>query len=186
MSEKSRRICPVGMAGSLDNRIRKWLQNPRKILGTYIKEGMTVLDLGCGPGFFTIELAGMVGKSGRVIAADLQEGMLGKLAEKIRRTKIAARIKLHKCVDDKIGVIENADFVLSFYMVHEVPDQEAFFKEIYSLLKPNGQFLIVEPKLFHVSKKAFAMTVMKAEAAGFKPVAQPHVLLSRSIILKKS
>jgi ubiquinone/menaquinone biosynthesis C-methylase UbiE len=186
VNDKSRHICPVEFAGSLDNRIRRWLQNPKKILGTYVKEGMTVLDLGCGPGFFTVELAGMVGKSGRVIAADLQEGMLAKLDKKIRGTEIAERIKLHQCADNKIGVAENADFVLSFYMVHEVPHQEAFFKEIYSILKPNGQFLIVEPKLFHVSKKAFALTVMKAEAAGFKPVAQPHVLLSRSILLKKS
>jgi ubiquinone/menaquinone biosynthesis C-methylase UbiE len=180
------RICPVELAGSLDNRIRRWLQNPKKILGTYIREGMTVLDLGCGPGFFTVELAIMVGKSGRVIAADLQEGMLGKLADKIRGTEIAQRIQLHKCADNKIGVVENVDFALSFYMVHEVPHPEEFFKEIYSTLKPNGQLLIVEPKLFHVSKKAFAMTVMKAEAAGFKPVVQPHVPMSRSILLKKS
>jgi hypothetical protein len=40
------RVCPVERAGSLDNGIRKWLQNPRKILGPYIEEGMTVLDLG--------------------------------------------------------------------------------------------------------------------------------------------
>lgn len=180
------RICPVELAGGLDNKIRKWLQNPGKIVGAYVKEGMTVLDVGCGPGFFSMEMAGMVGKSGRVIAADLQEGMLGKLKEKIRGTEIAERITLHKCAADKIGVAEGVDFVLSFYMVHEVPHPEEFFKEIYSILKPNGQYLIVEPKLLHVSKKAFALTVMKAEAAGFKPVAQPHILLSWSILLKKS
>jgi hypothetical protein len=59
------RVCPVERAGSLDNRFRRLLQNPRKILGPYIEEGMTVLDLGCGPGFFSIEIAQMVGKSGR-------------------------------------------------------------------------------------------------------------------------
>jgi ubiquinone/menaquinone biosynthesis C-methylase UbiE len=70
------------------------LQNPRKILGPYIKEGMTVLDVGCGPGFFSIELAQMVGKSGRVIASDLQEGMLRKLREKIQGTEFEERITL--------------------------------------------------------------------------------------------
>jgi ubiquinone/menaquinone biosynthesis C-methylase UbiE len=184
MNDKDR-VCPVELAGGLDNRIRRWLQDPKKIVGTYVKEGMTVLDLGCGPGFFSMELAGMVGKSGRVIAADLQEGMLGKLKEKIGGTEIEERITLHKCAADKIGVAEGVDFVLSFYMVHEVPRQEEFFKEIYSILKPNGQYLIVEPKLFHVSKKAFAKTVIKAEAAGFKPVAQPHVRFSMAILLKK-
>ena len=185
MSDR-KRTCPVELAGGLDNRIRRWLQNPRRILGAYVKEGMTVLDVGCGPGFFSVELAGMVGKTGRVIAADLQEGMLGKLKEKIRGTEIAERIHLHKCAADKIGVAEGVDFVLSFYMVHEVPNQEEFFKEIYSILKPNGQYLVVEPKLFHVSKKSFAETVTKAEVAGFKPVAHPRVLLSRSIVFKKS
>ena len=76
MSDGNKRVCPVERAGSLDNRFRRWLQDPRKILSPHIKEGMTVLDLGCGPGYFTIDIAQMVGKSGRVIAADLQEGML--------------------------------------------------------------------------------------------------------------
>ena len=44
---------------------------------------MTVLDVGCGPGFFTLDMARLVGPSGRVIAADLQEGMLEKLGQKI-------------------------------------------------------------------------------------------------------
>ena len=74
MSDRNKRVCSVEISGSLDNRIRKWLQNPQKILRPYIEEGMTVLDVGCGPGFFSIDIAQMVGKSGRVIASDLQEG----------------------------------------------------------------------------------------------------------------
>ena len=53
MSDKSKRVCPVERAGGLYNKIRRWLQNPQKILRPYIEEGMTVLDLGCGPGFFS-------------------------------------------------------------------------------------------------------------------------------------
>ena len=73
---RNKYVCPAALAGSLDNRIRRWFQNPQKILSPYIKEGMTVLDIGCGPGFFSVEIAHLVGKTGRVIAADLQEGML--------------------------------------------------------------------------------------------------------------
>ena len=62
--------------------IRRLLQNPRKILSPFIKEGMTVLDLGCGPGFFSLDMAHMVGSAGRAIAVDLQQGMLIKLREK--------------------------------------------------------------------------------------------------------
>ena len=81
MKNINTRVCPVALSGSLDNRIRRWLQNPEKILRPYITEGMAVLDVGCGPGFFSLEMARMVGKSGRVIAADMQEGMLQKVIE---------------------------------------------------------------------------------------------------------
>jgi ubiquinone/menaquinone biosynthesis C-methylase UbiE len=89
-------VCPVGMSAGLDNRIRGFFHNPRKILGRYIKRGMTVLDIGCGPVFFSVELARMTGETGKVIAADLQEGMLNKLRDKIKGTEIEERIILHK------------------------------------------------------------------------------------------
>lgn len=184
MSDRSTRVCPVERAGSLDNRIRRWLQNPQKILLPYIKEGMTVLDLGCGPGFFSIEMSRMVGTSGRVIASDLQEGMLRKIREKIQGTDLEDRITLHKCEEDTLGLSDTIDFVLAFYMVHEVPDKERFFSEIASLLKPGGLFLIVEPP-FHVSKKAMLETVRKAQNSGFTFVEKPKVFLSKTAVLKK-
>jgi len=125
MVDKNKRMCPVERAGGLDNRVRRLLQNPQKILGNYVKEGMTVLDLGCGPGFFSVEMNKMVGESGMVIAADLQEGMLQKVKDKIRGTEIEKRIKLHKCEEDKIGVSENVDFILAFYMTSGYPDSIA-------------------------------------------------------------
>ena len=184
MSDRNNRVCPVERAGSLDNRIRRWLQNPQKILGAYIEEGMTVLDVGCGPGFFSTDMAQMVGESGRVIAADLQEGMLEKLRDKIKGTELEGRITLHKCEGDKTGVCENVDFVLLFYVVHEVPNKEEFFNEIVNILKPNGQIFIIEPP-FHVSKVAFEEAVRKAREAGLTEVERPKVFLSKTAILKK-
>ena len=184
MNRGNNRVCPVERAGSLDNRIRRWVQDPRKILAPYIEEGMTVLDMGCGPGFFSIDMAQMVGKSGRVIASDLQEGMLKKLKDKIRGTELEERITLHKCEEDKIGLSDDVDFVLAFYMVHEVPNLEDFFSEIGAILKPNGQVLVVEPPL-HVSKTEFEKTVEIARVAGFTPVARPNVFLSKAVVMKK-
>jgi ubiquinone/menaquinone biosynthesis C-methylase UbiE len=184
VADKRNRVCPIAIAGSLDNRIRRWLQDPRKILRPYIKEGMTVLDVGCGPGFFSIELAQMVGKSGRVIASDLQEGMLQKLRNKIQGTELEERIILLKCEKNKIGLSENVDFVLAFYMLHEIPNQEQFFNEIESTLKPNGQVFIVEPP-FHVSKNAFEETIRKARDAGFRSVERPSIFFNKAVILQK-
>ena len=70
------RVCPSWLAFVLNNPLRKLLQNPEKILKGLVQEGQTAVDLGCGPGFFTLPLARMVGESGRVIAVDLQSKML--------------------------------------------------------------------------------------------------------------
>ena len=115
MKEDKNRVCPVELAGSLDNKLRRWLQNPRKILAPYIKEGMRVLDIGCGPGFFTIEMAMMVGVNGKVFAADLQEGMLQIIKAKIAGTSIEKIITLHKTQQDRINLNESVDFILVFY-----------------------------------------------------------------------
>jgi ubiquinone/menaquinone biosynthesis C-methylase UbiE len=183
MSDRGNRICPVERACSLDNRIRRWFQNPQKILRPYIKEGMTILEVGCGPGFFSVDMALMVGKSGQVIACDLQEGMLQKVKEKIDGTELEERIKLHKCEEGKIGVSDHVDFVLLFYVVHEIPNKEGLFDEIRSILKPNGQVLIVEPP-FHVSKSAFEETIKKSIEVGFIDTDGPNMLFHKTVILK--
>lgn len=184
MSDSCKRVCPVGIAGHLDNRIRRWVQNPQKILRPYIEEGMIVLDIGCGPGFFSIDIAKMVGKSGRVIAADLQEGMLQKLRNKIQGTELEKRVTLHKCDENRIGLSEQVDFILLFYMVHEVPNVEGLFSEIETILKPKGLVFVVEPPI-HVSKKAFEKTVKKANDAGLSVVERPNLFLSKAVVLKK-
>ena len=184
MGNDKNRVCPVELAGSLDNRIRRWVQDPEKILAPFVGEGMTVLDVGCGPGFFSVELAKMVGEKGKVLAVDMQEGMLQKLAGKIRGTELEERIKMVKCGEDSINVSEKIDFGLAFYMVHEVPDKERFFRELKSILSEQGRILLVEPKLFHVSRREFEATTGVAENAGFVIVQGPRLFLSHSAVLK--
>jgi ubiquinone/menaquinone biosynthesis C-methylase UbiE len=145
---------------------------------------MTVLDVGCGPGFFSIDMALMVGKSGRVIACDLQEGMLQKVKEKIKGTGFEERIKLHKCEEGKIGVSDHVDFVLLFYVVHEVPNKEGLFDEIGTVLNANGRVLIVEPP-FHVSKSAFEEAIKKAREVGFVENVGPKMLFHKTVVLTK-
>ena len=184
MTDKSTRVCPVEKAGSLDTRIRRWFQNPRRILSPFIREGMTAVDLGCGPGFFTLDMVLLAGRSGRVIAVDLQEGMLEKVREKITGTELEERITLHKCRQETIGLDEKIDFLLAFYLIHEVPDKEGLFREISSLLKPGGKMLIVEPP-FHVSETAFKKTLDSAEKAGLRLLRRPKMFLQKTAVMEK-
>lgn len=179
------KVCGVELAGALDISLRKLLQNPWKILKPFIREGMTVADLGCGPGFFTIEMAKMVGKKGKVTAVDLQDGMLDIVRKKVSNSDLQNIIKFHRCSADKIGLSESFDFILVFYMLHEVPDQSVFMNEVCSLLKASGRVLIVEPK-FHVTKNDFDNSKMMMKKSGYKIIEEPKVLFSRSVVLEKN
>jgi ubiquinone/menaquinone biosynthesis C-methylase UbiE len=180
--EKRPYVCPAEFSGSLDNFFRKMVHNPRKILEPFIRKNMTVLDLGCGPGYFTGELASLVGEEGRVIAADLQQAMLEKMIRKISGKNLEQRVKMHRCQEDKIGLQEKVDFVLAFWMVHEVPDQNSLFRELKSILNPYGRIFIVEPKI-HVTERSFRKMISSAESAGFEIIDRPKVRLSRAVIL---
>jgi len=176
----------VELAPSLDNRIRRWIQNPNAILRPYINPGMTILDVGCGPGYFSIEMATMVGPSGKVISADLQEGMLRQVVAKIKGTDLESRIRCVQCGKDSINVTEPVDFALAFYVVHEVPDKLSFFRQVKNILKPSGKFLLVEPKLFHVSRKEFEQTTGIAAQAGFSISPARKLMLSWSALLENT
>lgn len=178
-----KKVCPVEIAGGLDNSVRRLLQNPKKLLKPYIREGMTVLDLGCGPGFFSIEIAKLLNDSGgKVIAADLQEGMLDKVRKKIKGTVLEQRVMLHKCKEESIDLKEKVDFVLAFYMIHEVPNQEKLFRELKSILKPGGQIFIIEPN-FHVTKKAFNSMIDIVKGIGFEIIDRPKIFFSRTVVI---
>jgi len=186
MENERNRVCPVELASSLDNKIRRWLQNPYGILAPFVKEGMKVLDLGCGPGFFSIEMAKMVGANGQVIAVDLQEGMLQELARKIKGSALESRMKPVQCERDSINVSESVDFILVFYVVHEVPDKVSLFNQLRAVLNKQGQCLLVEPKLFHVSRKEFESTLNVAKDAGFSITEGPKLLFSWSAVLRNA
>jgi ubiquinone/menaquinone biosynthesis C-methylase UbiE len=183
--DKNPYVCPAGAAGSLDNSFRRWVHKPEKILKTYIKDGMTVLDLGCGPGVFTVEIAKLVRAHGKVIAADLQDDMLKIVAAKIKGSDLESRIMLHKCEKNSIGLAEKADFILAFWMIHEVPDHERLFNELKLISKPGGKLLIVEPR-FHVSRKAFEKMSSGIQNTGFEIIDTPKVFFSRSLLLTRN
>jgi ubiquinone/menaquinone biosynthesis C-methylase UbiE len=181
------RVYPVWMAYLEMPFFRRLSEKPEKILGDYVKPGMTVLDAGCAMGFYSLAMARLVGPEGKVIAVDLQPGMIKGLKRRARRAKVLDRIETRVCsaislkIDD---LTASVDFATAFHVVHEVPDAAHIVTEIYAALKPGAKFYILEPKE-HASEENFAATETAAVAAGFEVFSYPSSKRDRAVILSK-
>ena len=177
-------VCPVWMAHTFDNPLRKLFHNPKKMFTEYVKEGMTVMDIGCGFGCFSIGLAKMVGKNGKVYSVDLQKGMLDRLMKRAKKAGVVDIIETHQCESCKIGLDARLDFALAFWMIHETPDAIDLLKQIHSLLKPGGVLFLANPKM-HVPLSFFDETISAAEKIGFKIIERPKISLSWTVVLSR-
>ena len=177
-------VCPPWLCFTFDNRLRRHIHNPSAILGSYVGPGDNALDIGPGMGYFSIPLARMVGPAGRVTAIDIQEKMLAALARRAEQSGVSQIVRAYLATPESLGDHPKADFVLTFWMVHELPDQRPFLTQIFNLMKPGGRFLLVEPKI-HVTAKAFARTLAIAAEIGFLVKEKPKVRFSRSVVLTR-
>jgi ubiquinone/menaquinone biosynthesis C-methylase UbiE len=181
---KNYHVCPWWMAYTFDNPLRRLFHKPGKMLAPYVQKGMTVMDVGCGMGYFSIAMAKMVGDNGRVIAVDLQQKMLNITLKRARRAGVARRIQPHLCEPGDIGLNGRVDFVLTFWMIHEVQNRKEFFSQLNSILVPNGKLLIAEPKM-HVTTARFQEILDTAQTVDLMLCGQPSIKFSHSAVFEK-
>lgn len=181
-------VCPWWMGYFLASPLRKLRQNPRKILDPYLEPGMTVLDAGCGMGFFSFDMAELVQPGGRVVCVDLQERMIRTLLSKVSKRRLSEVIEGRVCSADSLGVEDlegRIDFALAFDIVHETPDTASFLEQLRAALKPDGRLLLSEPR-GHVSRERFDETMAVACRAGFEKSASPQVRGERTEVLVRA
>jgi ubiquinone/menaquinone biosynthesis C-methylase UbiE len=183
----SRRVCPWWLGYFLVSPIRRWMTDPRALVAPYVRDGMKVLEPGPGMGFFTLELAKLVGPKGRVVAVDVQEKMLSTLQKKARKAGLLDRIDARVVPADTMRLDDLAgsvDFTLAYAVVHEMPSSERFFREAASASRAGAQLLLVEPA-GHVSDGDFAEELRFAQQAGFSVGERPPIARSYAAVLKK-
>lgn len=178
------RVCPWWLAWTFDNPLRRVIHKPEAIVGPYLHEGMTVADIGCGMGYFSLAMAKIVGEGGIVIAVDLQQKMLDLMQARAGKAGVAHQVHSVRATTEDIGIKDPVDFVLLFWMAHEVKDIPRFFGQIYSVLKKGGNVLYVEPRL-HVANRRFQEILGHARQAGFQINEAPLIRLSRAAVLSK-
>ena len=106
-----------------------------------LKSGMTVVDLGCGTGVFSLPLAALVGPTGRVYAVDKSTAMLDYLRD---QGSPAGIYLIQSDVMETRIPPGTADFCLLAFILHEVPAPGRLMAEAAYLLKPGGSVMVVE------------------------------------------
>lgn len=171
-------LCPV----------RRFGQNPDKILSPYVGSGMTVLDIGPGMGFFTLPMARLVGPAAKVVCVDVQPKMLDALRSRAAEAGLADRIDARVCATTSLGIGDLAgkvDFVLAFAVAHEIRDTRRLFGEIAAAMKPGARCLLAEPR-FHVSVREFDRTPTTARECGLQPNDGPRIRMSHAAVLVRT
>ncbi len=167
--------------------LRLTLESPERLLKTYVGQGMTVLDVGCGEGLYSIGMARLVGPSGRVVAVDTQVDVIEAAKQRTARVGLSATIVLRVCADRDIGVDDIAgqvDFALAVYVFHHATDPACLISDIHRALKPKGVLLVVEPR-HHASPAECEAIEAAAHAAGFATTEYPNLWRDWSVRFKK-
>jgi ubiquinone/menaquinone biosynthesis C-methylase UbiE len=163
--------CPVWLRWfvELDNPFTKTNRAAVILQHANLQPGMTVLDIGCGPGRLTIPAAREVGPTGKVVALDLQPGMLRRAQEKAQAASLTnIQFLQGGAGEGKLREFQ-ADRALLVTVLGEIPDREAALKEVFEALKPGG-ILSVTETVFDPHYQRRSTVARLASAVGFREV----------------
>lgn len=124
---------------------RELALQPEKLLrGLGLKEGDTMADIGCGPGFFTLPAAEIVGEHGVVLAADVQGEMLSAVKSRVTE-KGLKNVRVVKTSDTDVPLpADSCDFVLLAFVLHEIDNRASFLHKTGRLLKKKGRLAVID------------------------------------------
>jgi ubiquinone/menaquinone biosynthesis C-methylase UbiE len=132
-----------------DNPFRRLFESPRKLVESYITTGQVVADLGCGPGFYTLALADLVGPEGKVYAVDSDEKAI-QIVEKKADKRGFRNIETHVSSAADLSFIKDdaVDFILAHGLLCSMAphEHESAVKEMKRVLKPRGRVYLSAAK----------------------------------------
>jgi ubiquinone/menaquinone biosynthesis C-methylase UbiE len=143
-------------------------RDPYKVLNAAgLEPGQKVLEVGCGPGFFTIPAARVVGEKGSVYALDINPLAVERVRQKIEEG--VTNVKTILADAAQTGLPDQSfDLVFLFGFVHSVGGLENILTELHRLLKPAG-ILSVEGRLWP-SRELFHPVKRQGRISQFRKV----------------
>ena len=136
-----------------------------------VKPGMSVADVGAGEGYYTVRLAPMVGKKGRVLAEDILPQVRDALSDRVQRENLQnVAVKLGT-PDNPMLPAQSFDRVFLVHMYHEVQSPYAFLWHLRDGVKPDGRVVVVDADR-PVRRHGIPPAQLKCEfaAVGMEPV----------------
>jgi ubiquinone/menaquinone biosynthesis C-methylase UbiE len=134
-----------------------------------LQPGQEVLEVGCGPGFFTIPAAKTVGREGSILALDVNPLAVAHVQQKIEAQHVTnARTVLANATKTDLPD-QSFDLIFVFGVAHPIGGMAAIWAEMDRLLKPDGT-LSVEGRL-RPPEKFFRQTRREGRIGQFKKVA---------------
>ena len=137
---------PAPLRDLLDHPVRMRYRDPVRTLGPFgIGPGLTVLDLGCGTGTFTVEMARQVGGEGRVHAVDIQAPMVDAARARVEGAGFGSRVDFHQCGAYRLPLErDSVDVAVAIAALSETPQPLFALEELRRVLKPGGRLAVSE------------------------------------------
>jgi SAM-dependent methyltransferase len=162
-------VMGVGGAGWLERPEREQEEAPSiAIRALGLKPGQVVADIGAGSGYYTVRMAREVGPSGRVIATDIQPGMLEILRRRLQQDRLSNVELVLGAADDPQLPDGSLDLALMVDVYHELSAPQAFVRRLRAALKPTGRLVLLEfrkedPKIPIRPEHKMSVAEVKAE-----------------------
>lgn len=122
----------------------EWQKPDELVAALGLRDGDRVLDLGAGPGYFSLRLAKAVAPSGQVFAADIEPGMLQALRDRARQAAITNVTAVLVPTDDPTMQVGSLDLILICDTYHHLEDRGAYLAKLKMSLAPGGRLVIVD------------------------------------------
>ena len=133
---------PAGVM--MGSRLRQWLMNPVKTLrGANIQPGQTVLEVGCGTGFFTIPAAKLIGDEGCLVAMDALSDFIKQVLKKVRSADLKnVRVVKRDALNTGLGVASIDTALLFGVLPWPALPLNLLLPEMHRVLKPEGRLAV--------------------------------------------
>ena len=168
-------VMGVAGAGWLERTEREREEAPSKAIEALeLKPGMVVADIGAGSGYYTSRMAKKVAPSGRVIATDIQPGMIELLERRIKSEGLGNVTTILGAMDDPKLQANSIDLAIMVDVYHELQQPQLFLQRLKPAFKPGGRLVLLEFRkedpnvpILEVHKMSVAEVRAELEAEGY-------------------